>query len=273
MEIYARNKKEGDVKRILWFVLQFVYLGPFFLVTYFGIEILTDKLPSELQWIIAIVMPGMRELHVIIIHKILLNARPCSPDILLFGVDMGMHSFHSFWTTLILTRVGDPTVYSILGVEFLLHLFSCYQIIKIRKQIQTMDTDSNEDQQKELNDALAGLVLGESLEIFVPFSYLITFLSAYYGPNAFILGNIRNSYWEYSEVDDVVAAIIVTLKMFSIDLGIGIVTGLILFLFCRINFLQEFCKFLKTYWAWIALRIGAMLIRVSLHKYCLFQRT
>ena len=140
------------------------------------------------------------------------------------------------------------------------------------KKNQTMDTDSNEDQQKELNDALAGLVLGESLEIFVPFSYLLTFLSAYYGPNAFILGNIRNSYWDYSEVDDVAAVIIVTLKMFSIDLGIGIVTGLILLLFCRINFLQEFCKFLKTYWAWIALRIGAMLIRVSSFKCFYFQR-
>ena len=129
-----------------------------------------------------------------------------------------------------------------------------------------MDTDSYENEQKELNDAMAGLVMGESFEILVPFSYLITFISAYYGPNAFILGNIRNSYWEYSEVDDVAAVIIVSLKMFSIDLGIGIITGLILLLFCRINFLQEFCKFLKTYWAWIALRIGAMLIRVSFYK-------
>ena len=110
MEIYARNKKEGDVRRILWFALQFAYLGPFFFATYLGIETLTFALPTNLQWIIALVLPGMRELHMLISHKILLNARPCTPEILLFGVDMGIHSFHSIWTTLILTKVADITV-------------------------------------------------------------------------------------------------------------------------------------------------------------------
>ena len=88
MEIYARNKKEGDVKRILWFVLQFAYLGPFFFATYFGIENLTVSLPTNLQWIIALVLPGMREMHILIIHKILLKAKPCTPEVLLFGVSI-----------------------------------------------------------------------------------------------------------------------------------------------------------------------------------------
>ena len=145
-------------------------------------------------------------------------------------------------------------------------MYSCYQIIKIGKKIQALDSNNYGNEQTELKEALAGLVLGESLEILVPFSYLIWFLSAYYGPNAFILGNIRNSYWGFREVNDVDAVIIVTLKMFSIDLGIGIITGLILWIICQIDFLQEFCKLVKRYWALIALRIGSILIRVSLDK-------
>ena len=263
MEIYKRNKNDGDAIRILWFVLHFAYLGPFLDATYLGIEILTDVLPSDIQWFIALVLPGMREIHVLVTHKILLKAKPYSPELTLFCIDMVIHCYHSFWVTLFLVRVTDITVYSILGIEFLLQLYSCYQIIKIGKKIQALDSNNYENEQTELKKALAGLVLGESLEVLVPFSYLIWFLSAYYGPNAFILGNIRNSYWGFREVNDVVAVIIVTLKMFSIDLGIGIITGLILWIICRIDFLQEFCKLVKRYWALIALRIGSILIRVS----------
>lgn len=263
MEIYAKNKKEGDVKRILWFVLQFPYLGPGLQITYTGLELLTNALPSQLQWIIAFLLPALREFHIMIVHKILMKARPCSNEIILFGVDMGIQSYHSFWVTLFLVKVTDVTVYLILGIEFLLHLYSCYQIFKIQKQITTSDGNDTEDRRKEMSESIAGLILGESLEVFVPFSYLITFFSAYYGPNAYILGNIRNSYWEFKAVDDVGAVVIVTLKMLGIDFGICVVTGLILWIFCRINFFQEFCKIMKTYWAWFALRIAAMLVRVN----------
>ena len=265
--IYEINKNDGDAVRILWFVLHFAYLGPFLDATYLGIEILTDILPSDLQWFIALVLPGMREIHILITHKILLKAKPYSPGLIFFCIDMVIHCYHSFWVTLFLVRVTEITVYSILGVEFLLQLYSCCHIIKIGKKIQALDSNKSGKERKELKEALAGLVLGEALEIFVPFSYLIWFLSAYYGPNAFILGNIRNSYWDFKAVNDVVVVITVTLKMFSIDLGIGIVTALILWVFCRIDFLQEFCKLVKRYWALIALRIGSILIRVNLNKH------
>ena len=51
----------------------------------------------------------------------------------------------------------------------------------------------------KLKKSVQMLVLSESLEIVIPLSYLLCFVAAYYGPNADILGNIKNGYWQYQE--------------------------------------------------------------------------
>ena len=72
------------------------------------------------------------------------------------------------------------------------------------------------------------LVLCEILEILVPLVYLSTFLIAYYGPNANILGNIRNEYWHYHAVDDVGRLMATVLQMFFIDFSSIIIGGFFL---------------------------------------------
>ena len=37
----------------------------------------------------------------------------------------------------------------------------------------------------------------ERIESVIPFTYLLTFLMAYYGPNAEILGNIKLTIWPH----------------------------------------------------------------------------
>ena len=52
---------------------------------------------------------------------------------------------------------------------------------------------------QKLKKSVQILVLSESLEIVIPLAYLLCFVIAYYGPNADILGNIKNGYWQYQE--------------------------------------------------------------------------
>ena len=52
----------------------------------------------------------------------------------------------------------------------------------------------------KLKKSVQMLVLSESLEIVIPLSYLLCFVAAYYGPNADILGNIKNGYWQYQDI-------------------------------------------------------------------------
>ena len=261
--IRSQNKKLGDGKRLFWFLLTFAYQGPILFATYSGNRILLENLPENFQWILAITLPALREFHIIVLTKMLSKAKPCSQEIILFQMDLALQIFHNFYVALFLASVNDVTVYSILGAEFLLHLRSCYGIIRINKRMVATDTSDDEERKRELREAVSGLVLGESIEIFVPFCYLITWLSAYYGPNASIMGNVQNNYWDFVAVEDAGVVVLVTMKMFVIDLGIALITGLILWIFCRINFLKEFCKLMKTYWSWIAIRLAALLFRVS----------
>ena len=109
---------------------------------------------------------------------------------------------------------------------------------------------------------MSSLVISETLEVLVPFIYAFTFVSAYFGPNAGILGNIQNSYWQFEAVDDVAKEMYLLITMVGIDVGIGIIIALILWIICEINMFREFCNFMKTYWSWIAIKCANMMYEV-----------
>ena len=57
-----------------------------------------------------------------------------------------------------------------------------------------------------LASAIQNLVLAETVEVTIPVMYTVCFMLAYFGPNAEVLGNIKNSYFHYTAVDDVWAS-------------------------------------------------------------------
>ena len=77
-------------------------------------------------------------------------------------------------------------------------------------------------------NAINILVLTEVMEFLVPFGYLACFVANYYGPNAEILGNVKNSYWQYQAVEDIYAAITNLLMFVFIDLLSFIISAVIL---------------------------------------------
>ena len=263
LDISAENKKKGDRKRIFLFLMSLVYLT-FVYFTYNGINVMKEMLPPTFEWFVAIVLPILRELHSFVGSKLLLKSKPICPDVMIFQLYMGIKCFHEFYVVLFLASVQLSTVYSILGIEFVLHIYSCYQIIVSFKKINDATVAIASKKMVEMKKTLSRLLLDETLEVFVPFCYLVTFLTAYYGPNAFILGNIRNNYWDFVAVEDVGKTIAVGFQMFGIDVGITVFTALILNIFCKISLFDEFCKLMKTYWSWMAVRIALILFRVSL---------
>ena len=72
-----------------------------------------------------------------------------------------------------------------------------------------------------------------------------------FGPNASILGNIGNSYWNFVAIENVRDVISSTMQMAAIDFGILLATWLTLWIFCRINVFKEFCRLMKNWWSWI----------------------
>ena len=118
----------------------------------------------------------------------------------------------------------------------------------------------------EKEDKLTTVILVETLEILVPLVYVTTVLIAYYGPNAQILGNIGNSYWQYEAIDDIGTLVIALSLMFVVDTCSAIISGVILWKLCDINFVRKSCKILKDNWTIIAVNIGNYLSYVSCYR-------
>ena len=125
-------------------------------------------------------------------------------------------------------------MYCIFGIESLLHFYSCYQIIKLRRKIDAKDSP-NDDQKENIKDCVLDLIQSETIEVVASLAYSITLAVAYHGPNATILGNVKNSYWTYKEIEDINISLALVFQIAFMDLGIGIICGIILWIFCRIN--------------------------------------
>ena len=132
------------------------------------------------------------------------------------------------------------------------------------KKVGQASSLSIEEREKktEMETMLSELACDDTILVSVPVCYLATFISAYYGPNASILGNIGNNYWNFVAIDNVSDVVSKTMQMAGIDFGILLTTWLTLWIFCRVDVFKEFCKLMKTCWSWIGIRIAMISFQV-----------
>ena len=86
----------------------------------------------------------------------------------------------------------DVTLYTLIATDFIINAY--FVVITWRAK-----RNFTKKSLHKLMKSVQILVLAESLEIVIPLAYLLCFVIAFYGPNADILGNIKNSYWQYQE--------------------------------------------------------------------------
>ena len=95
---------------------------------------------------------------------------------------------------------------------------------------------------------LEELIMTERIESVIPFTYLLTFLMAYYGPNAEILGNIKLTIWQYQSVADIEDYIKNLLKLLVIDFSSFATNGILLWITCKINVFKVLKKVQAQFW-------------------------
>ena len=95
-----------------------------------------------------------------------------------------------------------------------------------------MEANSN---QLFKNEALAELILNQTVEMMAPISFIGSYLLAFYGPNYQILGNVGCSYWTFEATKDLNDLLNTVLMMTLIDSGSAVISGFFLWKFCRIN--------------------------------------
>ena len=89
------------------------------------------------------------------------------------------------------------------------------------------------------------LMINETTEFIIPASFIITFVIAYHGPNALMIGGLRNELWQYEKVEDVLLYLTGAFQMILVDLTSAIISFISLKIFCKINVFREYIKVMK----------------------------
>ena len=148
---------------------------------------------------------------------------------------------HSFILTFILgSNITPVTAYLIMIAELMSNTWDFVKIIKLHQQDSVISK-----QQK--TEAVNCLSLKEYLELLIPAIYCVSFAIAFHGPNAEILGNVRNGYWQYEKVDKLMEKLNNIGIFFAIDSLRSLLFGLTLWYFCKLNMLTAYGKVIRRF--------------------------
>ena len=126
-------------------------------------------------------------------------------------------------------------------------IFNTFTLINILK----LHRHNLDAENKEKDGVLKCLALKEFLELIVPTAYVCSFVIAYYGPNAHLIGNVKNDYWQFEKVNNLENKFENVLTLIVIESFRGLVFGLILWYFCRLNMYLAYCYIVKHYGVFI----------------------
>ena len=105
-------------------------------------------------------------------------------------------------------------------------------------------------------------VLNETIEVLVPFAFIVSYIIVFYGPNHDVMGNIGCDYWTFQKVDDLNTFLMPVLLMALVDCSSVLISGVPLWKYCRINIVREYCSVIQRYWALLGLLGAALLLSV-----------
>ena len=113
--------------------------------------------------------------------------------------------------------------------------------------IQLWNRNGNRDNTEKQTELLQLLVINEMVEFWSPVCYLLCFITAYLGPNAELIGDVRNGYWQFKSITDVERTITYVSSFLFIDLVSLIISIILLWKLCRINLYKVYGALLKEF--------------------------
>ena len=234
----------------------YMCLFPMFLIlaqVYTHMSSLFLIIPLKTQWCLGFLLPVMKKLNLWIATKIAFKAAGGSTTPAKVAMICGVGGMHSFMLTLLLaSKVTQTTAYLVMILDSLPNILSCAKIVKRHYRVADVIN-------WEANEAVLCWTLKEFLELLIPCVYCASFLIAYYGPNAEILGNVKNDYWQFERVDNVFEKLKAVGIFFGFDVVRAILCGLILWFLCKINVCKTYCYIMYTYGMLILFYIMAAL--------------
>jgi hypothetical protein len=205
---------------------------------------------QELQWIIAIIFAMTREMNRYVQHRFVGKAAGANTIMAKEVVNMQIGiRFTSVVVILIGSKANKLTTYCFLGTDFVLNLIQCLKIIKMDRKVTPKDIKNEDIERVERakEGMLSELILSEATEFITPASFMIAFAIAYHGPNAAIIGGVKNELWHHKKVSDILLYLEGAFQMTMVDLMSAIISFVLLKKFCNINAFEEGIKVMTKY--------------------------
>ena len=189
-------------------------------------------MPRQYQWILAFVLPFTREVGGTLLARISIHTRGrqgYAGDQVSTNLAITYHSL--FLSVCIANTATDLTIWVLLVIDFLINICFTVKIYRLKRNFSERNLET-------ICELIQVLVLTEYLEMVIPLGYLICLVAAYYGPNAHILGNIRNSYWQYKEIVDMWHSFCNLAILIAIDSLSFVMSFIMLYFVSDINLLK-----------------------------------
>ena len=198
----------------------------------------------------------MRELNIWVSNKI---AKQCSNGDVRKTTIVVTYAIYARYTISVCSLIGlsttDVTSWFLIGLDFLINIWTCLKIVFLKKR-------NNEKIEEQIN-LIQDLAIFELVEFQAPLSLILIFMLAYFGPNGHLFGNILNSYWANGAIDNVENTFRKMTIFFAVDFSSTITSIILLWVFCRINFLKALMELQKEFSKLFSVILGTFSILVG----------
>ena len=252
----AHLRKDVAFRQRLKSALIVVILNNLIFIPYAGMNKMILLAPRQYQWAVSIFLPLIRNFNVWISLRWIRKA--VSGDLVSAEIvcNQAVCSSHALTVAYIIGSVATfETSIAIFAIDFVINLYTCIKIILMKR-------GKSDDYVKQIR-LLQELVINEMVDVVIPITYLLTFIVAYYGPNADLIGNIRNGYWQYTQNDDVNHTIEYVFTFFLVDVCSLLISASLLWFSCRINFYKAYSEIMKEFGVTFMIQMGSSLNGVS----------
>ena len=261
-------KKTKDDRKKVWAYILYRLWYVFYAQQQVAMNIVMEILPSNIQWIMAFIIPVVRESNLWLMINILertANRKSNLPPLIQRLTPTICTSLtYAFWVAQVVSSAASTTTgYCLLAVDFIWNIYNTYKITKSYRK--TTDFSDRNDrwlsiisQKKWLAMKEEALMLagGEIIEFLVPIIYSITLLMALFGSNADKIGGIGFSEWQFSKLENLGGFLTDLGIMFAIDIAAWVTSATLLWKYSSINLLDESYKLVRLYWPLMSTAIG-----------------
>ena len=214
--------------------------------------------PAKWQWGAALFLVPVREFNMWLLKKVSMKAAGVHTTAVEITCGYSINNRHCFFLSVILgTAATDVTCLVIFAIDFSINIWLMIRVIWLRRKGVT-----KEDEFKMVH-MFIDLIIAETVEIVVPFTYITIFMIAYIGPNATIIGGVLCNMWHFSEVADLVV-FLKNVSLFLMADCVGIIITIIsMWYFARINVVRAFVRMQKEFWLIISVNSALLIHMVS----------